>query len=330
LDGPDASGYYTLTLTGRTLPANASLLTGALGYAAMFQTNVPGYLADDTATPPVKGINVPAQDVSKTATGFTARRITVEASRCNLCHGKLGIFADSTFHSGQRNDPKMCAMCHNPNRASSGYSADSTAFVHRIHGASKRTYPDTWYGSTGLAADGVTPIVTGGYFDITYPGILNNCVQCHAPGGYNFEAGAAQVGNRLYRIVASGTQTTSASSALLLAPYAPIAAGAGPFGTSAYSSSDASATTPDQATTGGNLVNSPIANACFACHDGDMASQPGTSVRAHIEWGGGSIYRARGVAGTTDSNEALGRAEQCLACHGPNGIAPIKTVHGVE
>ena len=149
---PDGTtpGCYTVTLTARVIPTGANMLTGALGYAAMYQTNVPGYLRTCPATAPANcsnGLNVPAQDVSRVATGATARRVTVEAARCNLCHEKLGIFAETTFHSGQRNDPKMCAMCHNPNRTSSGWSADSTAFVHRIHSAGKRR-PDTWHGTT--------------------------------------------------------------------------------------------------------------------------------------------------------------------------------------
>ena len=32
LSGPDADGYYTVTLTGVTIPDNAVMLTGGLGY----------------------------------------------------------------------------------------------------------------------------------------------------------------------------------------------------------------------------------------------------------------------------------------------------------
>jgi OmcA/MtrC family decaheme c-type cytochrome len=344
LSTPDGNGYYTVTLTGRTIPTNASMLTGAIGYTAMLQTNVPGYTRTCTTTVVtncVAGFNVPAQDVKLVATGFTARRVTTEAARCNLCHEKLGIFAESNFHSGQRNDPSMCAMCHNPNRTSSGWTADSGAFVHRIHAASKRTVPDNWHAVVTLP-NGTSPLSTATltgtelvskFADITYPGVLNNCVQCHAPGGYDFSAGAAQVGNRLYRVVASGAMATANTvGTLSLSPY--VTAGT-TYG-SGYNSSDASTTTAAQSTTGASLVNSPIANNCFACHDGDMASQPGTTTKAHFVWGGGSIYRARGVFGDTVGNAlipggaALDNAEQCLACHSPTGIAPIKTVHGVQ
>jgi OmcA/MtrC family decaheme c-type cytochrome len=338
--------YYTATFTTK-LPTTARMVTAALGYGAMYQTNVTGYLATgvagaaggDTsctivapATTCANGLNVAAQDVKLVATGHTARRITAETDRCNLCHEKLGIFAESVFHSGQRNDPTMCAMCHNPNRSSSGWSADSTAFIHGIHAGQKRSVQYVWHSVTGLAGDGITPIRTSDFHTIRLPGgkdHLKNCETCHAPDGYNFVAGASQVGNRLYRVAATGTMAAAGTSgALSLSPYVTPGAAYG----SGYSSSNAAATTPAQATTGATLVNSPISNACFACHDGDMLSQPGTSAKAHMEWGGGSIYRVRGVKNdpANPATAALDRAEQCLACHGPNGIMPITTAHSVH
>lgn len=339
LTGPDANGYYTVTLTGRTLPANASLLTGALGYAAMLQTNVAGYTrtcSTTVTTNCVAGLNVTAQDESKTGTGFTARRITTEAARCNNCHGKLGLFTETTFHSGQRNDPKMCAMCHNPNRSSSGWSADSTAFVHATHAGTKttehpnrmRTVPYNWHKDAAFDAT-----------IIGFPGDktnLKNCLNCHAAGGYDFSAGASQVADRLYRVVAHGTyRNTDANFNISYSPYitALVNGNGGTYsaGTN-YSTSDAAATTPSATTTGATLVNSPIANACFGCHDGNMVSSPGTSVKDHIEQMGlGSIYRERGIANADGSKTgALGKSEQCLLCHGStSSIAPIKAAHGL-
>ncbi len=262
--------YYTATFTTK-LPTSAKMVTAAMGYGAMYQTNVPGYEATvpvGCATAPCTyGLNVAAQDVKLVATGYTPRRITTETERCNLCHEKLGIFAESVFHSGQRNDPTMCAMCHNPNRSSSGWSADSTAFVHGIHAGQKRSVPYVWHSTTGLLVDGITPARTSSFSTIRFPGgvaHLKQCTACHAPGGYDFSAGAAQVGNRLYRTAATGTMATAGTqNALSLSPY--VTAGA-TYG-SGYSSSNAAATAPTQAGTGATLVNSPISNACFACHD---------------------------------------------------------------
>ena len=60
------------------------------------------------------------------------------------------------------------------------------------------------------------------------------------------------------------------------------------------------------------LVNSPIATACFACHDGDVES-------AHMQLNGGSLYEPRSTA--------LAKPESCMICHGPGKIADIKVMH---
>jgi hypothetical protein len=61
------------------------------------------------------------------------------------------------------------------------------------------------------------------------------------------------------------------------------------------------------------LVNSPITNSCFGCHDAS------TSVW-HYQANGGQVYAPRGPAPYVNK-------EQCLICHGPGKIAAIKTVH---
>ena len=188
--------------------------------------------------------------------------------------------------------------------------------VHAIHGASKRTVPFTWHATTATV-NGVA-VITESFKDIAFPGALKRCGTCHVDGGYDFSAAASAsaVGNRLFRTVASGTMGTSATAVLSLSPY--VTAGTN-YGTGFSYNAGTAVTTAAAATT---LVNSPIATACFSCHDGDMAKQPGTSVKAHIEQLGlGSIYQPRSVA--------LAKSEQCLLCHGPTStIAPIKAAHG--
>jgi hypothetical protein len=61
-----------------------------------------------------------------------------------------------------------------------------------------------------------------------------------------------------------------------------------------------------------SLVNSPIATACFACHDSGLA-------RTHMEINGASIYQPRSVA--------LGTTETCMICHDTGRIADIKVMH---
>jgi len=102
---------------------------------------------------------------------------------------------------------------------------------------------------------------------------------------------------------------------LSLSPY--VTAGT-TYGTG-YTSSDATTVPVD---VGATLVNSPIANACFGCHDGQTAADPSLTVKTHIESnGGGSIYQTRAFA--------LTRQESCLLCHGPTQVVPIKGAHGL-
>lgn len=204
--GPDASGYYTATLTATTVPDNAVMLTGAVGYSYSLSSTQPLTQVDlgdypYNATTKVGGLIVPAPDVWKVGTGYTPRRTVVETARCNKCHAFLG--ANPTFHAGQRNDAPTCSFCHTPNRmgSNSGWSANVKDFIHGIHGAAKRTVPFTWHATSA----------TSGFYQVTYPGILNSCDQCHVPqaGGntYDFSAtaSAAALPSMLFSTVATGT-----------------------------------------------------------------------------------------------------------------------------
>ena len=125
------------------------MLTGGMGYSysvaehAAADADQPARLPGD-ATPvagqtnKAGGLIVIAPNVQKVATGYTGRRAIVEDKRCNACHQELGTFTKDAFHAGQRNDATTCSWCHNPNKTSSGWSADSTSFVHAIHASAKR------------------------------------------------------------------------------------------------------------------------------------------------------------------------------------------------
>jgi OmcA/MtrC family decaheme c-type cytochrome len=137
LTGPDAGGFYMVTLTGVTIPDNAVMLTGGMGYSysntstlPLTQTNLPDFPVTDPVagqTNKKGGLIVIAPNVQKVATGYTGRRAIVEDKRCNACHQELGTFSKDAFHAGQRNDATTCSWCHTPNRTSSGWSADSTS-----------------------------------------------------------------------------------------------------------------------------------------------------------------------------------------------------------
>jgi OmcA/MtrC family decaheme c-type cytochrome len=198
------------------------------------------------------------------------------------------LFTAAEFHAGQRNDATTCGWCHTPNRTSSGWSADSAYFIHAIHGSDKRAKPFTWHASSP----------TSSFADIGYPGILSKCETCHLPGTYDFSAPASvsALPYRLYRTAASGTLSSASTTSFTFSPYI----------TKDVDYGSAGAAT--------NLVISPIAAACFACHDSDIA-------KLHMESNGASIY--------VDRATALGRAEQCMFCHKPDSAfgLGIKAVH---
>ncbi len=306
--GADA-GFYVATLTNVVIPDNAVMLTGGLGYSynvrsamPLTQTNLAAFPtaaatnAGVTAGMPnvSGGLIVITPNVQRVGTGYTGRRAIVEDKRCNACHQELGTFTEEAFHGGQRNDGTTCSWCHTPNRASNGWSADSTAFVHAIHASAKRTVPYNWHARS----------TTEGYFEITYPGVLNQCEACHLPGTFDFSATASAnaVENRQHRLVASGTVAASITNS----PYITTGVAYG----SNFSVAAATGLPTDAAAT--TLVTSPIATACFACHDSNDAV-------THFRVNGGSIYAQRSVA--------LASNETCLVCHGPGRIASIAASH---
>src|SRR5512133_3343309 len=349
LSGPDASGYYTLTMTGVVIPATATNLTGGIGYTyglsstqPLTQTDVAGYAYtplqvtfNTTTSKYVQvtgtgqgGVTVPAPTVTKLVSGSTARRAIVSNQKCNDCHAALGVFTEKVYHAGQRNDAPTCTFCHNANRVNNGWGVNIKDAVHALHSADKRANKYSWEAAAGDK-----------YWEITYPAILNNCEACHVPGSYNFSnsANAAALPNLLWTTVATGTtkkvgDAVSATNPALITYVGvvtdtidftnPVNVAISPFITpgAAYGSGFATdfKTTPtvpgvnytDAAAT--TLVTSPITGACSACHDA-------AAEIAHFRGNGGAFYEPRATA--------LLKVEQCMVCHGSGRTADIKAVH---
>jgi OmcA/MtrC family decaheme c-type cytochrome len=375
LTGANA-GYYKVVLTGVKIPANATMVTGGMGFTygltstqPLTQTNLPdypvaantlGFRATPTGTGPLLltgGLIVAVQDATKVAAGYTGRRAIVADGKCDKCHEQLGVFTAESFHAGQRNDGTTCSWCHNPNRTSSAWSADSAYFIHAIHAGGKRTVPFTWHAAK----------VGESFADVGFPGVLSNCEACHVAGSYDFSgsANAAAVPNRLYRTVANGKFATAsggtlttfsgpATSCVTTATSAPQT-DLGAFSLSPYIGSNVNydvafafnvnltatnaacdavgAVVPALAAGGtreggpASLVISPITTVCFSCHDSGQAT-------AHMKDNGGQIYAARGTVGTfgAPGTGALGavtsgNGEACLVCHGTGKQFDIKVVH---
>jgi OmcA/MtrC family decaheme c-type cytochrome len=326
MTGPDANGFYTLRLSCAIVPANATMLTGGIGYTyglgsrqspsnpdldfvnntqPFTQVNldadypyVPNKKADGV-TPSyggVGGLIVPPPDVSMVATGFTGRRAIVDNTKCDSCHVSLGVGPD--FHAGQRNDAGTCNWCHRPNQTSSAWSANQKDFVHAIHGAEKRQTPFTWHEESP----------TEGFWETTYPGVLNKCEMCHLPGTYDFSTTATQAAypNMLASTVGQGTYAAGSV-------HSPYVAEATNYGAGfSYNALTGAIVNPDPTT----LVVSPMVAACSACHDSPSAVD-------HMQTNGGSFFEARSAAFTKPQKE------ECLICHGPGRVAAIADIHAV-
>ena len=377
--GPDGSGFYTLTLTGTVIPDTGTMLTGGVGYTyalsstqPLTETDLPAYPL--TAPPPVTagielagtqagiactagapctcstgnpcitgkligGLSIPAPDVWAVATGYTARRTIVASSKCNDCHAKLGV--GPTFHAGQRNNAETCAFCHRTSQTSTGWSANVKDFIHGVHAASVRNTPFGWHEDSP----------TQGFWQVTYPGLLNNCESCHTPGSYDFSAAAsaAAVPNMLASTVGTGkypgpdTTSTAKTSGFLgsvacttqfpcnctqgtacITPHSPFVAEDSLAAPNDYSNLYAtSGTVNSVACTLANpceaspntLVVTPITAACAACHDKPVDID-------HMQANGGHFYEKRSA-----SVGAGLPLEQCMLCHGPNAIAAIADMH---
>jgi OmcA/MtrC family decaheme c-type cytochrome len=267
------------------------------------------YTAAVVATAPTSsaagGLIIKSMLKQKVATGFTGRRAIVDTAKCNSCHEQLGT--DPEFHGGARNDATACAICHNVNMSSNGWTGDSRTFVHAIHGQTaltastrKRTVPYTW---AAVSA-------TNNYSKVGYPGDLKKCSACHLDGTYDYTASAytpALLAKLVDVTVATGTPTATGSAAYRNSPYITVGAVYG----SGFSFAPATGVTVEAAAT--TKVNSPIASACFSCHDTATA-------QTHMaNDGGGAIYEARATA--------LAKSERCLDCHAAGKASPIKTKH---
>ncbi len=322
------TGFWTATLTNSapsataaalpiTVPANASMLTGAL-IGTFTQKTVAGYPytpANVTVLPTTSatgGFIIKSLLKQKVATGFTARRVIVDTAKCNSCHEQLGT--DPDFHSGARNDANACAFCHTPNRSSNGWVADSRTFIHGIHGMNataqiltvnrKRTVPYTWAGVS----------VTDNFSMVVFPGDLKKCTTCHLDGTYDFSAPqytAALRANLLNVTAATGKFSSTSTTAFRNSPYV-VQDNVTDYG-AGFSYNVATGVTT--AAADANLVNSPIASACFSCHDDTKTVGPNHMAND----GGGSIYATRAVAKT--------KTERCLDCHGVGKASPIKIKH---
>jgi len=391
LSAADASGYMTATLTGSSGQVVTTAPTTAIACPNVATSTAAGYCANpslikiptnalmatgimlgnftqvaftsgDTATLTAKynltngtvskGLVIKTRLAKLEATGFAGRRVSVQTSKCDACHEQLGTAV--TIHSGDRNDPTACAMCHNTSRTSSGWAANVSTYIHAAHAGTstgvggagpmystgKRVIPFSWHAS---ATDDMSKIV--------YPGILKNCENCHVSNAVNFGInGAAIQPNLLWTTAASGVLTDDSAATLPNLPH-DTATPPNPVYTGLTIGGKINLGNVMSYTPEGSVVprvqiySTPITTTVYNANALTVAGAGGVTVAAdlatlvespitaacfschdsgtaqtHMKANGGVIYSPRASA-TLTSNET------CLVCHGYGRDQDAAVIH---
>jgi len=355
-----ATGLYTATLAGVTVPSNATLITGGIGYyygvaasaatataagdsLPLTQTNLGDFPFNSVlisgvpqAAPWQGGLSVVAPNVWLKATGQASRRAIVDNNKCNACHKNLGVFTESVFHAGQRNDGPTCTFCHNVGGVNAGWSYNIKEAVHSIHGGGKRTNPFSWQPQQS-------------YWSLPYPAILKNCEACHVPGSYDFSksANSDAVPNLLWTTVAKGTLPVTAADGTTVTAQvltkANTTLGAGMSAVSPFYVPNAVSTaySPASLNFGGNsffkvitipaTATSPATTLGYAVYGSGLVVNTGKTATTTTLWGKGGLMTYDNYMGTaaTSPSVAAGATYEpegttlvnspitsaCYACH---------------
>lgn len=236
--------------------------------------------------------------VVKAVTGDAARREVVESQKCLACHETIAA------HGGNRVDnAAVCVTCHLPNLSSSGRAVETPNdtivaqlgpdplqypeatnnlkdMIHGIHASAVRT----------TAYEFVRNRNAGIYYDwseVTFPGDPADCLACHKPGTFgSVPAGALATTDR----TTTGDPDETRTDVVAARDGVPNAT---------------------------DVVITPIAAACFSCHDGPAAV-------AHMQQNGGAVRWERSDV------LSIAPTETCGVCHGNGKIADVSVVHGGE
>ena len=178
---------YTYTFT-TPIPANAQG-TYSIGMEGRRNDTV---LAGTTKARTIEyGMKNVVYNFSVDGSEVAPRRAVVALSKCDSCHWNLSL------HGENRNQIEQCVLCHNPvendaarrpadGSANPPESIDLALMIHRIHSGPNQSRDFTIYGFGGSKNN---------FNDVGYPGVLNDCEQCHLPGTYVLPIGATAMIN---------------------------------------------------------------------------------------------------------------------------------------
>lgn len=318
-------GPGTTPLIDAKFPATAKMRTVALqGYFTQTNLTDSPYTAAVLNTSNASGgLARHAIMVTKSVTGESRRQV-VDSAKCAACHEYF------EGHGGNRNyNMDGCTLCHNPNLSSSGRMVTLTVpeatqnlkdMIHGIHGAEKRgaDYP---YKHSRAKAGSQT---TYDWSEVGYPGSLKNCLTCHLAGTYGSVPSKALATTNV--TTSNAAATYNAATSVVTDALATVTTFSGTTSTTAVPSGgkyinvkgtvnlarDSVANTTD-------LVISPFAAACVACHASEAA-------RAHMGGNGGWINAERTTV-TSGGTVTADSGEQCVVCHGTGKDAGVDVKH---
>ncbi len=188
------SGATTIDNITFTKSASDAIPTGITGSGLAILEGRPRVMIDGTVTSLAVAANALPFAITDTDDMGDPdpqdRRKIVNIDKCNDCHNNLSLHGDN--RSG---NTEVCSTCHNPNATdiqqrgvadtdcddllgSAEAPIDLKRMVHQIHS-----------GTVGICGYNNS---AHSYFDVAYPGHLNNCEGCHRPGTY-FPVDVAQV-----------------------------------------------------------------------------------------------------------------------------------------
>jgi OmcA/MtrC family decaheme c-type cytochrome len=171
----DGDGIYT-AVAAAGLPAG---LAGSIGVA------LEGHPAGDLDGDGVYGDRIAVTNAVEyygiDGASAEPRRNAVLIEKCDDCHKQLSL------NGNKRTDkPEVFEMCHNPNATDISRRVAGSACVNEL-GAGDQSI-DLKVMIHGIHAGNIGVCGFGNsahsYFDVVYPGRLNNCEGCHQSGGY--------------------------------------------------------------------------------------------------------------------------------------------------
>lgn len=290
----NGDGTFTATTTVAEFPTGpfpAGATLRAVGLQGYFQVDTDG---DGSADYP---LHTPSAVIA--VSGDDGRREVVDNNKCASCHEWF------EGHGGNRVfNMNICVFCHVPNLTSSGRTVDpATAsagvvaaygpdpllypeatnnfkdMIHGIHGGEVRT---TDYEFVRNRLNGIPY----NWSEVVFPQSVSNCLACHKPGTFTPPL--------VDKTLLTTNRTTGVADGNDIDRDAVIAA-------------------RDNVPNATDIVITPTAAACYACHDGEV-------VQAHMEGNGGAFINA-------NRSDALAALETCALCHGSGKSVDVAVAH---